>query len=213
MLSRRDFAGGTIVLLTAVASVLVAPDLPSEMAIHFDAGGSPDGYADRSLALAFGPLIGLGLVVLFAALPRIDPLGENVAEFQTAYDALAVATVGLIAYVHGLVIAYNLDVGLDPTVAIAPAIAVIYYLVGVLLDRAEQNWFVGLRTPWTLSDERVWDRTHDRVAPLFKLAGVAALGALILPSLAVYWLVAPALAASLAGAVYSFVCYRRLDAT
>lgn len=211
MLSRRDVAGGAIVLLTAVTSVLAAPDLPSEMAIHFDASGSPDRYADRSLALAVGPLVGLGLVVLFAALPRIDPLGENVAEFQTAYDTVAVATVALIAYVHGLVLAYNLDVAFDVTVAIAPAVAAMYYLVGVLLERAERNWFVGLRTPWTLSDERVWDRTHERVAPLFKAAGVVALGALLVPSLASYWLVTPVLVASLAGVVYSFVCYRRLN--
>jgi uncharacterized membrane protein len=211
MLSRRDIAGGAIVLLTAVASVLAAPDLPGEMAIHFDASGSPDRYTDRSLALAFGPLVGLALVVLFAALPRIDPLGENVAEFRDAYDAVAVTSVALIAYVHGLMIAYNMDLAVNVTVAIAPAIAVLYYVVGVLLDRAERNWFVGLRTPWTLSDERVWNRTHDRVAPLFKVAGVAALGALLDPSLAVYWLVAPVLVASLAGVVYSFVCYRRLN--
>lgn len=198
-------------VLAAAASALAGPDLPAELAVHFDATGSPDRYFDRPLALAFGPALAAGLVALFAALPWIDPLGENVAEFQRAYDAVAVGTVGLVAYVHGLVLAYNLGVAFDVTVALAPALAVLYYLLGHLLGRAERNWFVGIRTPWTLSDGRVWDRTHDRVAVLFKAAGVLALGAVVAPSLALYWLVVPVLLASAAGVAYSFVSYRRLN--
>lgn len=212
MLSRRDIAGGGIVLLTAVASALAAPELPAEMAIHFDASGDPDGYVDRPLALASMPLLATGLVALFAAIPRVDPLGENIAEFRGAYDALAVGTIALLAYVHGLVLAYNLGTEFDVTVAVAPAVAAVYYLAGHLLSRAERNWFVGLRTPWTLSDERVWTRTHERVAPLFKLAGVVALVGVVVPSLAIYLLVGPVAVAALAGTVYSYVCYRRLHA-
>jgi len=211
MLSRRDLAGGGIVVLTALASALAAPELPAEVAVHFDTAGDPDGYADRSVGLVAMPLTAAALVALFGAVPRIDPLGENVAEFRSAYDALAVGTVALVAYVHGLVLAYNLGVAFDVTVAVAPAVAAMYYLVGHLLERAKRNWFVGLRTPWTLSDEAVWDRTHERVAPLFKLAGVVALGAVLVPSLAIYLLVGPVAVAALAGTVYSYVCYRRLN--
>lgn len=211
MLTRRDLAGGGIVVLTALASVLAAPELPAEMAIHFDAAGDPDGYVDRSVALVAAPLLAAGLVATFAALPRIDPLGENVAEFQGAYDALAVVTVAFVGYVHATVLAFNLGVGFDLLAALAPAMAALYYAVGVLLERAERNWFVGLRTPWTLADEAVWERTHEHVAPLFKLAGVVALGALVLPEFALVLLVAPVLLASLGGAVYSYVCYRRLN--
>lgn len=211
MMSRRDLAGGSLVALTALASVVAAPEMPAEVAIHFDATGDPDRYADRTLALAAMPLLVAALVVTFAALPRIDPLGENVAQFQGAYDAMAVGTVALLSYVHGLVLAYNLGVAFDVTVAVAPAMAALYYLVGHLLSRAERNWFVGLRTPWTLSDEAVWDRTHERVAPLFKVAAVLALGAVAVPSLAMYFLVGPVLVVSVAGVVYSYVCYRRLN--
>jgi uncharacterized membrane protein len=212
MVSRRDIAGGGIVLLAAVASVLAAPDLPAEMAVHFDAAGEPDRYTDRSLGLAAMPLLAAGFVVLFAAIPRIDPLGENIEEFRTAYDAMAVGTVAFLAYVHGMILAQNLGVTFDVAVALAPPMAALYYAVGLLLERAERNWFVGLRTPWTLSDEAVWDRTHERVAPLFKLAGLVALGPVVLPEFAMALLVAPALAASLAGVVYSYLCYRRLNA-
>jgi uncharacterized membrane protein len=211
MPSRRDVAGGGIVLLTALASALAAPEVPAEVAIHFDAGGDPDGYADRSVALASVPLLAAGLVALFAALPRIDPLGENVAEFQGAYDAFAVGTVVFLAYVHGAILAFNLGVEFDLLAALAPAMAALYYAVGVLLERAERNWFVGLRTPWTLADEAVWERTHEHVAPLFKVAGVVALGALVLPEFTLVLLVAPVVLASLGGAVYSYVCYRRLN--
>lgn len=210
MVSRRDIVGGCIALVAAVASAVLAPELPAEMAVHFDPSGTPDRYFARPLALSFGPALAAGIAVLFAVLPRIDPLGENVAAFQRAYDAVAVATVAFVAYVHGLVLAFNLGVAVDVTVALAPALAVVYYLLGRLLERAERNWFVGLRTPWTLSDERVWERTHDRVAVLFKLAGVLALGALVTPSFALFWFVGPVLVAAVAGVVYSFVSYRDL---
>lgn len=78
-------------------------------------------------------------------------------------------------------------------------------------ERAEQNWFVGIRTPWTLSSEAVWRRTHDRAGPLFKFAGLLALGALAVPSLAVAFVVVPVVAVSLYAIVYSYVVYRGLD--
>lgn len=211
MTRTRDLAAGGIVAVTALASVLLAPELPAEMAIHFDASGQPDNYMAKHLALAGIPLLAAGLVVLFALLPRIDPLGQNVEQFKTAYDIFAVGMIGFLAYVQALVLAYNLGIEFGMTEALAPAMGALYLLVAVLLDRAEQNWFVGIRNPWTLSDERVWKRTHEYTAPLFAVAGVLALGAVVMPEYATVFFAGPVLAIALGSTLYSFVLYQRLD--
>jgi uncharacterized membrane protein len=211
MVRRRDLATGGIVALLAVVSALYAPQLPEEMAIHFDAAGEPDSYMATELALAGGIALTAGIAVMFAVLPRIDPLGENFEAFQGVYDASAVGIVAFMAYVHGLVLAYNLDVEFGMLQALSPAIAGLYLLVAVLVRRAEQNWFVGIRTPWTLSDERVWNRTHERAAPLFVVAAALALAGVVVPEYAVLLISAPAAVIAFGATVYSFVVYRRLD--
>ena len=211
MVRTRDLAMGGIVALIALASAVSAPRLPAELAIHFDAAGEPDNYAGKAVVLAGSVLFAAGFAALFAVLPRIDPLGENFAEFQTAYDGFAVGTLAFLAYIHGLVLAYNLGFEFGMLQATAPAIAGLYLLLALLLRRAEQNWFVGIRTPWTLSDERVWDRTHERTAPLFAVAALCALAAAVVPEYALVLLVGPVTAIALASTVYSFVLYRRLN--
>jgi uncharacterized membrane protein len=208
-LSRRDLAGGGIVLLMALAAALLYPRLPERMAIHFSAAGEPDGYLARPLAVALLPGVAVAVLLLFKAIPAIDPLGGNVERFQRYYDFFVVFTVGILAYVHGLVLAYNIGYRFDMTTVVVPLLAVTFVVAGYVIENAKQNWFVGIRTPWTLSDEEVWDRTHERAGVLFKLAGLVSLLALVFPGYFEVIVIAPVAAAALLATVYSFVLYRR----
>ncbi len=150
-LDRRDLVGSAIILLTVVVSAFVYPDLPEQMAIHFGSSGEPDSFVAKPIAVALLPVLAVGMVALFKVLPRLDPLGENFEAFQAYYDLVAVVVVGVLAYVQGLVLAWNLGYDVPITRAIVPMLAVVYYVVGVVIENARQNWFVGIRTPWTLS--------------------------------------------------------------
>jgi uncharacterized membrane protein len=211
MVRTRDLATGGIVAALALLSAVYASELPAELAVHFDSAGEPNNYMQAETFLAGNVLLAGGLAVLFAVLPRIDPLGENFDEFQTAYDGFAVVTVAFVGYIHGLVIAYNLGYEFGMIQATVPAVAALYLLLGPLMWRAEQNWFVGVRTPWTLSDERVWNRTHRRTAPLFVVAGILTLGGLFVPEYAALLMSVPILVVSLGAVLYSFVIYQRVD--
>ncbi len=213
MVRARDLANGGIVFVLALLSALSLPELPAEMAINFDAGGEPNNFAQAETFLAGSLLLGAGLAALFAVVPRIDPLGENISKFQTAYDAVAVATLLFHAYIHGMVLASNLGFEFDVIQATTPAVAGLYLFLAVLLWRVEQNWFVGIRTPWTLSDERVWNKTHRHTAPLFALAAVVSLGGLLFPEYGVFFLSVPVVLVAIGSAVYSFVLYERLNKT
>jgi len=211
MVRTRDLATGGIVAALALLSAVYASKLPAELAVHFDSAGEPNSYMQAETFLVGSLSLAGGLAVLFAVLPRIDPLGENFDEFRTAYDGFAVATLAFVGYIHGLIIAYNLGYEFGMIQATVPATAALYLLLGLLMWRSEQNWFVGVRTPWTLSDERVWNRTHRHTAPLFVVAGVITLGGLVVPEHAVLLMTVPVLVVSLGSVLYSFVLYQRLD--
>ena len=184
-------------------------NLPDQIAIHFNAAGEADGFADKTTGLLTIPLISTGLYLLFKLIPRIDPLGENISEFQETYEKLVVVLLGFLAYIQTLIIFWNLDASFTLNQALAPAIAVLYYFMGEVIEEAEQNWFIGIRTPWTLSDEEVWKKTHERSGPLFKIAAVAALAAAVVPEYLIALTVAPALAVSVYAVLYSYREYQK----
>ncbi|NHN40999.1 DUF1648 domain-containing protein [Halorubellus sp. JP-L1] len=211
MRSRFRLVGGLVlVAVAAVASVLALPDLPERTAIHWGPGGSPDDFASPAFAAAFVPALMVVVLALFEGLPRVDPLKENFEEFAGVYDALVLATLGFLAGVHGLVLAFNLGYGVPMDVAVAVGVGGLYVVLGAVLHRVQRNWAVGVRTPWTLSDDVVWERTHDRAGSAFVVAGVASVAAaLAVPEYATLVVVASAVVVAVAVSAYSYVLYRR----
>jgi len=212
-LDRRDAVGIAIVALTVAVSLLTYDDLPAQLATNFDASGDPGETMAKPLALALPTVLAAFVVVVFRVLPAIDPLGDNIAAFQDYYDLIAVVVVGVVGYVHLLIVGWNLGYDVSVAQAVVPVLAVTYYVAGVVVEHAEQNWFVGIRTPWTLSSEEVWNETHDRTAVLFKLAGLVALLALPFPQYLVPIAVAPIVVVTVVATAYSFVVYRRVTDT
>ncbi|PSQ26415.1 hypothetical protein BRD03_10035 [Halobacteriales archaeon QS_9_68_17] len=209
--SKRTFAGLALVAAMVAASVLLHDRLPEQMATHWNANDAVDDTLPRAVALALFPALGLLLTGLFALVPRIDPLGGNIAEFRSAYDLMAVTGVALLAYVQALVLWWNLGNEFPVTAAVAPAVAAVYVVTGHVVERAERNRFVGFRTPWTLSDERVWERTHSRGGRLLKVVGGIAAAGVAFPEHAIALLVVPALLVAVYTTVYSYREYRRLN--
>lgn len=205
---RLAVGGGLLVALTVAGSALAYPEMPAEMATHWNASGEVDGTMARGLALALFPVITALTLGFFLVLPRIDPR-DSYESFRVAYDALALATLGFLAYVHGVVILVNAGYDLGVLQAMAPAIGGIYVVAGFVTERAEQNWFVGVRTPWTLEDEDVWRQTNDAVATLLKVGGLVAAVGFVVPEYALALVLVPAVAAAIASVGYSYHLYRR----
>jgi len=208
---KRLLAGGAVlVAFTAASSVLAHPEMPAEMAIRWNASGDVDGTTSRTVALALFPALNAGLLGLFLALPRLDPRA-NYDSFRAAYDASALTTLGLLAYVNAVVVLANAGYEFELLQALAPAVGAVYVVAGHVTERADQNWFVGVRTPWTLEDEAVWDETNRVVGRLFKLAGVAAALGFLAPAYAFALVVGPAVVVAVTSFGYSYRLYRRTD--
>jgi uncharacterized membrane protein len=200
-----------LIALSAVLSVLAAPDLPERLATHWNAAGEPDGTMSKGVALAFLPALAALLLVLFAVIPRIDPLGENITEFRPLYDWFVVVFTGFLAAVHAGIVAFNLGYEFDFTLFVLAGIAFLFYYIGILLTEVKRNWFIGIRTPWTLSSPEVWDRTHELGSRLFKLTALVTLVGLFFDEYAVFFLLVPTLLTAGITMVYSYYLYQQIE--
>lgn len=162
-----------VLLLGSVAVSLYYYDsVPEYMATHWDAAGEPDGYMEKGTGLFLMPAVLVLLVVFFYLIPHIDPLKENIRKFDQYYEGFIFILVFFLAYVHFLSLAWNIGYSFDVTRMTVPALGVLFVYLGVLCGKCRQNWFIGVRTPWTLSSEHVWERTHDKAKDVFLGVGV-----------------------------------------
>lgn len=200
---------GVTVILAAVASFVVYDQLPPNPATHWNMQGEADGFGTRFEAAFLLPIILLGAGLLLIYLPYLDPLRRNIEQFKDAYYQFIVMFVVFFLIVHGMVLASNLGLEINLTRLIAPAIGLLYIFIGGLMKHAKRNYMIGIRTPWTLSNEKVWDDTHRLGAKLFRGAGVIALAGVFFPNISMWFVLIPAIGISVIVLVYSYVRFAR----
>jgi uncharacterized membrane protein len=209
--SRRYYLGAAAVILAVLAGTWVAyPQLPAIMPMHWDAHGQVNGWGPKWWLFLTGPG-SIALVVLtFSALPWLSPKKFEVDSFRATYLYIMMMVVALLAYVHLLVLSAALGVALDMTRAIVGGLCLLLALMGNVLGKVRRNFFIGVRTPWTLANEQVWNATHRFAAKTFFAGGVLGLLAVLLR--APFWLPMSAiLIAALSPVVYSLVVYKQLE--
>jgi uncharacterized membrane protein len=198
-----------IILISLFIGIYFYPQMPEEMAFHWNLEGQVDGYVSKFFGLLFEPLLSIGLFLLFLAIPRIDPLKWNIEKFRKYYEGFVVLFIFFLFYLYLLTIFWNLGVQFRFIQALTPAFGVLYYFMGILCEHVERNWFIGIRTPWTLSNETVWKKTHRIGAKLFKICGVIAFLGMIFEKFAVYLIVPPVILLGVYATIYSYLEYKR----
>ena len=206
----RKWIAPIIVVASILITAIVYPRLPTTIPTHWNLAGQVDGYSGRPWGAWFMP----ALLILFWAmlrwLPSIDPRGANYARFSGAFEAIIIMIMLFGFAVQMVILAAALGQPVEME-RLAPAgMGLLLLGVGNLLPRAKPNWFVGIRTPWTLSNDRVWERTH-RVGGHFIVAGGAltVLTAIIAPHWAFRVMIAACASAAVFLLVYSYVAWRQ----
>jgi uncharacterized membrane protein len=178
--------------------------------VHWDIQGQVNGWGPKWALFLYGPGMMLSIVLLFAALPWLSPKKFEVDSFRATYLYIMIVIVSLLAYVQFLIVIGALSVVLDVSRALEGGICLLIALLGNVMGKVRRNFFVGIRTPWTIANEQVWNATHRFAAKTFFAGGLLGLVAVILR--APFWLpVAAILVAALVPAVYSLVFYKQLE--
>ncbi|AUO12956.1 SdpI family protein [Priestia megaterium] len=170
-----------ITLLTLVAWLLALPHLPATMPIHWGANGEADGFATKINAMILTVGIMVLIYFIIAFVPRIDPRKENYKYFSKTYNIVLNAVLLLFFFVNMSTILQGLGYNV-PMSYIAPIMAgLVFIIIGNYLQRVRSNYFMGIRTPWTLSNETVWKKTHRLSGKIFFIGGLLILISAFLP--------------------------------
>ena len=188
--------------------------LPDQVPLHWGFDGEINGYGGKGelfLLAALGP----GMALLFQILPRLDPKRRSYQRFQKYYVATALVIEAFMAVIVGVMLAEILRPGtLSIGRVISVLVGLLFMFLGNLMGKVKPNFFMGIRTPWTISDPDVWNRTHRLGGGLFFLAGLAtAASAVLLPERAVFWVVLGGARAAAPGPIaVSYLWYRKKSA-
>lgn len=168
-----DLFSIAIIVLVLASAAYFYPLLPDRVITHWNGEGVADGWGSKSVLVVFMPLLIIGLYILFKFIPKMDPKKENYLKFDSVYHLFKLMIVAFMAIVYFISVFINLGYDLPISDIMIWLMGILFIVLGLLIRDVKQNWFMGIRTPWTLSNEEVWTKTHILAQKVFILGGVA----------------------------------------
>lgn len=198
-----------IILLMFVIAFYTYPMLPDVVPIHWNAAGEIDSYGSKFIGLFLLPIITLILYIFISIIPIIGVFKENINKFIKHIFGIKSAFVLFMFFVYIMTLLPNFGYKFNMTNAILPAMAILFYYIGYMFKFAKRNFFIGIRTPWTLANENVWNKTHQLGSVLFKIMAFIFLIVIFVPSYATYLLLISLLLVIISLFIYSFLLYQK----
>lgn len=174
LITKKEFIPLAILLAVIIGGALVYPSLPAKVPSHWNMAGQVDGYMNKTFAVYFFPGLILFVYLLMTFLPFIDPLRKNIEKSAKAYFYLKLLLVAFLSLMYGYTIMAGLNGGenFPINLLIVPSLGLMFAAIGFLVPHFKKNYFIGIRTPWTLESEEVWDKTHQRAKKFYIFAGL-----------------------------------------
>jgi len=202
-----------ILLLPFIYSLIVWNKLPDQVPTHFDVKGEPDDYSGKAFALLLLPVMNVVIYVILFFIPRIDPRKKNYAAFGSSYQNIRMLIHVFFAGIF-IFITQTTSGGQPLKLnAFLSGMLLFFALLGNYMRTVRSNFFVGIRTPWTLSNDMVWRKTHELGGKIWFYTGIV---------LAVIVFFLPQMAAAIVmfcgvflmviiPVVYSYLEYRKIN--
>ena len=208
---RRNYflIAALLIAATLIVTLILYPGLPSRIPMHWNWHGEVNRYGDK-WEIFLMPAAMVVVALLFAAMPWLSPRRFEVNTFRSTYLYFMLLALAFMAYIQALHLWAAFSKPLDINRALLGASFLLLILFGNVLSRVRRNFFIGVRTPWTLSSEKVWDATHRFAAKAFVVAGLLGLVTMVVSASAIAGLVIIC-AAGLASVLYSLAYYKRLE--
>jgi uncharacterized membrane protein len=208
----EDLVSILLIVISIALSIYALPALPQDLASHWDMAGEVNGHMPAFWGAFLMPAISAALFMMFLAIPLIDPLSANIKAFQKDYHRFILVLILFLFLVHIQILLWNLGTKIGFNLTIPILLGGLFFYLGTLLGRVKRNWFIGIRTPWTMSSDEVWDKTHRLGGKLFKAVGVISILSILLPTGGILVVIALIIAAAISTVVYSYLAYRDIMA-
>jgi len=208
---KKDWYILILILATLAFGIYVYPILPDKVPSHWNIHGQVDGWSDKSFAVWFFPLLNLGLYALFLFLPRIDPRRENYSRFFGTYRVIRIFLHVFFALLYMVTLVVSLGYPLKVDFFVKFAVSLLFLVLGNYMGKIKHNYFVGIKTPWTLANEEVWQITHRFAGPLWVCGGILGMVlSFFTAAWAGYIFFAILITIGLVPVVYSYFVYKRV---
>lgn len=199
-----------LVLVASIVTAIVSYKyLPERVISHWNFSGQADGWSSRSFHTIFFPALIISMYILFLALPNIDPKKERYQEFSKVYNIIRGMMLSVFFLIYLGATLVNLGYNIDIAHSVPALIGVMMIVLGRYMGEIKNNWFVGIRTPWTMSSELVWQKTHRLGAWVFIIFGLILIITPWLPkNIGLFLFAAGIIAVVLVPMIASYVFYR-----
>lgn len=158
---KKEIVIWVLLLAPFIYTVFIWNKVPDQLPTHFNIQGEPDDYAGRALALLVLPATNILVYFIMLFIPRIDPRGKNYEQFSVSYQNIRLVVhlffVAMFIYISSVIL-YNKTLYMNAFLA---GIMLFLALLGNYMRTVRSNWFIGIRTPWTLSNDVVWRKTNE----------------------------------------------------
>jgi uncharacterized membrane protein len=180
--------------------------LPDQMPIHFDIDGAPNGYGSKFVFI----LLPLGTYLLMLVLPFIDPRKSNYEIFSETYFKLRII-LGLFIGLINTAIIYNVLHNIEKMGLFVPfSVFLLFTLIGNYMGTVRQNYFIGIKVPWTLNSEEVWTRTHKMAGKLWFWSGIVGVASLFVVKDPIFVMIPIVLIIIVVPVIYSYIIYQKI---
>ncbi|WP_462410696.1 SdpI family protein [Neobacillus sp. Marseille-QA0830] len=194
---KKHWFGLFMLLLTVIGTVVAYPYLPDQVAEHWNYKGAPDRYGPKPFGLFSMPLIMLILYLVTMILPKIDPKKNNYKRFEGTYYLIMNGILFFLLLFQAVKITTGLGF-VNPEYVVPELVGFLFIFIGNLSPKFKHNYFVGIRTPWTLASEDVWKKTHRFGGKVFVISGILLLMVPIIPAAIQAYYVIPIIVLSIA---------------
>ena len=198
-----------VIFISFFIGFYLYPQMPDRMAGHWNEKGSVDGYIPKFWGLFLMPIISFILFLFFLLIPEIDPLKENISKFRKYFDMTTLSIIIFLFYLYLLTLIWNSGIRFNMVKTLIPAFGILFYCCGILVEKTKRNWFIGIRTPWTLSNDFVWEKTHKIGGKLFKLSGIISFLGFLFSDFAIFFVLAPVFFTAIYTIIYSYFIYKK----
>ncbi len=199
-----------VVVLAVIIAFSIYSILPDSVPTHWNAAGVADGWGSSWEGAFLFPLMMIGVLLIFVIIPKITVFDKNFKSFEKQYWILAfvIQMFFFLFYIMTLLPNFGYDFNFSQILALP--MAMLFISIGILLPSFKRNFFVGIRTPWTLADDKVWKKTHKLSGKLFILAGFASLVSIPFPEVIIWVIVISVLIAGVCSMLYSLYLFKKI---
>lgn len=210
MFTKKEILPILLIIIAIIVGLQMYASLPDEVPTHWNAQGEVDATGSKNFAIFFFPSLAIGIYLLMLLIPFIDPFRKKYKTFIMPYFWMRTVLIAflLAIYIYSLFAASGTK--LNIIYVIVPALSVLFIVFGLLMPKIKRNYFVGIRTPWTIHSEKTWNKTHKFGGKSFVIAGIVSLLALFFKEYVFSIFITVILLASLIPVVYSYFVFRKI---